>query len=195
VGRYALILVAVAGCDATWNLDHVPEPAARDSHTFDADTDCPASYTLRLHPGSRYRVSEELATAWAQSDTCNADSSGLTHLVALETTDELAAAQTALGARSMYRWWVGAVQGPTAQTPIDAWIWVTGTPVTMGWATDEPDDLDFTETNHQEQFAFIQADVAGMVDIYGTEMYTALCECDGVPMSAEAATIIDINRQ
>src|SRR5436309_15221747 len=52
---------------------------------------CPDSYDVTFPPpsSSRYRLIAAGHAAWTQSDACAADLAGATHLVVLETQDEL----------------------------------------------------------------------------------------------------------
>lgn len=189
--RMGLLLVLAAGCDYTFNLDHIaPAQGSVDAplvdgrggtqgDAFDVSL-CPASYDRALQAGSRYRIVTTFATAWAQFDDCDDDLPGATHLAVLETAAEQTLVHTAQVSANQYRWWIGAVQSPLATTTKDMWNWLVGEPIaTTAWAANEPDDLDFSETDHQEQFAVSQQDTTGIVDIGGVTSAGALCECDG----------------
>ena len=79
-------MLLLAGCDQTWNLDHIYEDkdaavvdAARDGTPidapFDAATDCPMEYDRPLFPGSRYRLLTTPIAVWDAYDACIDDRS------------------------------------------------------------------------------------------------------------------------
>jgi hypothetical protein len=190
--RLAVWLVLLAGCDQTWNLDHIDE---HDAAAFDPSDDCPADYDLRLVRGSRFRIAQTARTAWTASDLCNADLPGATHLAVAPTRETLDALIGALTSRGDDRWWIGAVQPTGAPTPIDSWIWVTGEPIDkLLWAAAEPNDGNGIEDNHEDQFAFIESGTPGLVDAEGLTLERALCECDGRAVAADATAAIDQSR-
>ena len=188
------MLLLVAACDQTWNLDHIePRPE------FDPEMDCPMDYELELVAGSRYRITANTFNAWDSSDDCNDDSDGLTHLAVAETVDELTTLREALIAKGQTRWWLGAVQPPVGVTmPLDRWLWATGAQINkLMWAASpqEPDDADNVEQDHLEQFAVIEEARPGLVDIDGAFGNRALCECDGDALGDAARLAIDQSRR
>ena len=119
-----------------------------------------------------------------------------THLVVLDSEAELdgatalvAAPTTALAGNAI---WVGAVQQITAALPTADWLWLDGTAVT-GWGGVEPNDRDRQE-NREEQFARIEKGKLYLQDSAGSGNDSALCECDGKPISQAAAAAITDNR-
>jgi hypothetical protein len=190
--RIAVALLLLAGCDDLWNLEHLEEGP------FDPAS-CPSTYALALWPGSRFRIGDTERTAWTAHDRCSADSTtGVpTHLAVAATRDKLDALVGALTARADVRWWIGAVQ-PTSATEVGGdWLWLTGEPVAADlWdAPAEPNDGNGIEDIHDEQFAFIEASDAGLLDVNGITLLRFLCECDGRPVSAEAIAAVDQSRQ
>ena len=194
--RVALIVIALAGCDDLFNLEHIDRvDGGSDAAGFDLSK-CPSTYNLVLIDSSRYRVLTAPDRAWVQSDLCNADSAGFTHVAVLETSVEAVAAQAELDKLQQFRWWIGAVQDRSAVNPGDGWIWLTGEPLMSGWdAPVEPDDADMIELDHLEQFAVIQQGHVGLIDIAGHDIYTAICECDGRAVDPEAAIKIIASKE
>jgi hypothetical protein len=194
--RFVWIVIALAGCDELWSLDHV---TPLDVLAFDPAVDCPASYDVALPvAGSRYRLIQTPERAWVQSDLCNADAPGKTHLVVLDDSNALEAVgvHDELVTRHQFRWWIGAVQRRVAITPSDHWLWITGGSVAGGWNVPvEPDDADMIESDHFEQFVVFEEAYQGLIDITGHDGYNALCECDGRAPDAGVLAAIDGNRE
>ena len=194
----AICIVFIAGCGF-----HSPAGGA-DGTSPDADTGgsstlvCPASYDVRGLPGpSRYRLIKTGHPAWEQSDACNQDMPGATHLAVIETAKELADIDAymrpGLGAEGDSLW-IGAVQPPTAISPGDGWIGFDGAPLFNGWGGSEPNDhTDNNETNHEEQFIRVTrtSPKTYFIDDGGDKSFGALCECDGKPISPAAALLVD----
>jgi hypothetical protein len=189
-------IVLIAGCGFQAHAPAGEEAAPVPDAGFDPAS-CPASYVAL--PGqitSRYRLITAGHPAWTQSDACVADLAGATHLVVLETRNELdsvtalvAAPTTALAGNAI---WVGAVQQTTATLPDAGWLWLDGSAVT-GWGGNEPNDRDQQE-NQDEQFARIEKTKLYLQDSAGTGSNGALCECDGKPIAPAAAAAITANR-
>ena len=75
------------------------------------------------------------------------------------------------------------------------WNWLVGEPIAIAaWAANQPDDLDFSESDHREQFAVSQQDTAGLVDLGGSTPIGALCECDGRATAAYVRGWVDAYR-
>ena len=197
--RIAVSLLLVAGCDYTFNLDHL-DPGAPDApqpDAFDVATQCRSDYDLPLWPGSRFRIYTSPGAAWALSDACNDDNAdGTAHLAVAQTREKLDALIGALTVRQGVRWWIGAVQPASATTPLEKWLWVTGEPVDPSlWdMPTEPNDGDGSESDHNDQFGFIEQTSPGLVDVNGSLMMNGLCECDGHTMAAAAVAAIAQNR-
>jgi hypothetical protein len=160
---------------------------------------CPASYQAALLGPSRYRVLGDGHRAWEQSDTCNLDLPGATHLVILETADELARvagflahANDGIAHNSL---WVGGVQRRTTTRPGESWIGFDGAPLLDSWNNGEPnDDGGSGENDHKEQFAMIEHNHDGLADAAGNISGGALCECDGKRLSPDVVATINDNR-
>jgi hypothetical protein len=179
------------------------EPATPDASidaSIDASFDvslCPASYNLNLQlPGpSRYRLIFIGQTAGIQSDDCNDDLPGATHLVVLETMAEVIAignlvdTTTGIAGDDV---WIGGVQLRNSPDPGANWLGFDGAPLIDAWAAGEPDD-DTGEGNN-EQFVKVARTRNYLVDIEGTEPNGAVCECDGKPVAQNAVLAIDSNR-
>jgi hypothetical protein len=188
--RVAALLVAVAACDQTWNLDRI-EPArdarvidtqAIDARPFDPAVDCPASYDLFI-AGTPYRITANTFAWWDSAGDCDDDTDGFTHMAVAQTNAELMAFHDTLTQKNLGRWWLGAVQPAVGvTTPGEAWLWVTGEPIAAtAWASpDEPNDGGDGEQGHHEQFALVdETRLPALIDLDGSIGSRALCECDG----------------
>jgi hypothetical protein len=191
--RLALSLLLLASCDQTWNLDHI-DPT--DAGPFDPATDCPSNYDLALVPGSRFRIGQTTRTAWNASDLCKGELVGATHLAVAPTREKLDALIGALTSRADNRWWLGTAQPTTATQPGADWLWLTGELVDASlWDSPvEPNDGNGLEDDHEDQFAFIQAGVPGLIDAQGVTLERFLCECDGRPITDDAQSAVDQSR-
>src|SRR5439155_25981868 len=92
---------------------------------FDAEM-CPESYSAALPGPSRYRlIATAGAPAWVQSDLCNLDLPGATHLGVFETMAEVVAVSGLVDTTSGISRgavWIGAVQERSAITARDNWL-------------------------------------------------------------------------
>jgi len=196
-------LLLVAGCGfqspaATNGTDGGEGTPAAPDAGFD-DASCPVSYSVTAIPGpSRYRLIVNGGRAWEQSDACNQDLQGATHLVVIDSPPELTAVKAfvqnpgaGLAGNAL---WIGGVQPITATTPSDGWIGFDGKPLINGWGGGEPNDRGNDESNHEEQFVKMQPDKAYFIDTAGTDILSALCECDGKPIAPTAASMVDSYR-
>jgi hypothetical protein len=165
---------------------------------------CPGTYNTAL-PGlpaqpapSRYRLIVNGGPAANQSDLCNDDMSGATHLVVLDSMEELvavaalvdAAANNAITHNSV---WVGGVQSNMAKAPSDAWLGFDDQPLIPRWAQGEPNDGGGTE-DHMEQFVLVLRGKPYLTDATRNTSSGALCECDGRAVGPMAAEAIAANR-
>lgn len=159
---------------------------------------CPASYNVQLSGPSHYRLISTGHPAWEQSDACNQDFAGATHLVVIETPQELADVEAFvknLGPGTAGNaLWIGGVQLKTAISPSEGWLGFDGNPLINGWAAPEPNDRGGNEIEHDEQFVKTQKDKPYFIDTSGTEAIGALCECDGKPVAASATAAILASR-
>ncbi len=125
-------------------------------------------------------------------EICKADSNTGTHLVAvnnLAELDDLDLVLQRVAPPAMGRFYVGVVQQPGASSLATGWIDITGLTLDpLLWNVGEPDDLDGTE-NALEQLAVINPS-GRLLDVSGTASYGAVCECDGLPVSAIAEQVI-----
>ena len=189
-------LIAGCGFPAQLAPNEAPTAALPDAG-FD-NARCPPSYNADLPGPSRYRLIPQGHPAWDQSDACALDLPGATHLVVLDSQDEimrvagLVNAPPAPIAGSAI--WIGAVQPRTAISPSDGWIWFDGQPLASGWNTGEPNDGGNGEADHREQFVKLQAGRSYFTDAAGSDNNGALCECDGKPIAQSAADAITANR-
>ncbi|HEY4242112.1 MAG TPA: hypothetical protein VGM88_19975 [Kofleriaceae bacterium] len=148
--------------------------------------DCPSTYTIDVGTGSLYRNSDDdssssdrthhAATAYNQ---CNDDSSGVTHLAAIDDAAEVAALLPHLTAGNTY--YVGATQQRDQAAPNVGWIEITdATSFYASWRTGQPDDSNNAENNSQN-FAVLSTD--GFFDDFdGNTSRSFLCECDDKPI-------------
>jgi hypothetical protein len=185
-------IVLIAGCGFQAHA-----PADEQAAAVPDAASCPASYDL-VFPApssSRYRLITAGHPAWTQSDACAADLSGATHLVVLDSQDELdrVVALVAAATTPVSSIWVGAVQQITATLPAAGWLWFDDSPVTGGWGGVEPNDRDDRE-NQEEQFARIEKTKLYLQDSGGNTSAGALCECDGKPIAPAAAAAIGASR-
>jgi hypothetical protein len=186
----------VAGCGFQSNVPDVGGTGAEiPGSGFDYAL-CPASYNVQLPGPSRYRLLPAGHPAWEQSDTCNQDLPGATHLVVLETLPELLSVSafvdnpvTITAANAV---WIGGVQLRSAVLPGDGWLSFDGTSLIDAWKPGEPNDG--TVEDHGEQFVFLERGQRYLADKPGTTSSGALCECDGKPVAATAAAAITANR-
>lgn len=185
-------------------LPDAPDPPVG----FDIST-CPATYTTML-PGfstttSRYRLLKTGADAATQSDLCNADLPGRTHLIVFESLAEADAVAQLVNDTSIMPQisqnaiWIGAVQLRTALTPAEGWIGFDDQPLLEGlWSLSgipEPDDQGGMENDHREQFAEMERTESGrLADNENANQSGALCECDGKPIGPMAAAAVESNR-
>ena len=198
--RLAWLLV-VAGCGfqspiaSTGGSGGADGPAAPDAG-FDYAL-CPASYNAALPGPSRYRLLIDGHVAWAHSDTCSTDLPGATHLVVFEAMPELLSVSALVNTPPLgiagNAIWVGGVQPRTVLLPGDGWLGYDGAPLISAWDTGEPNDGG-TETDHSEQFVFLERNRHYLADRPGNTNLGALCECDGKPVAANATAAITASR-
>jgi hypothetical protein len=199
-------IVFMAGCGFQAQVA-IPEGVGGATGAPDAAFDfaaCPGTYNTAL-PGlpaqptpSRYRLIITGGPAASQSDLCNNDMVGATHLVVLDSMEELVAvaalvdnaANNAITHNSV---WVGGVQSNTAKSPSDAWLGFDDQPLIPRWATGEPNDGGGTE-DHGEQFVLVLRAKPYLTDATRNTSSGALCECDGRPVGPLAAEAIAANR-
>jgi len=192
-------VVLLVGCGFNSPVGKIGDQTGGASDAPVADFDyatCPLNYNLQLPGPSRYRLIPQGHAAWTQSDDCNDDLSGATHLVVLNTMTELmdvsafvnSAADTAPG----HSVWIGGVQPITALTPKDGWLGFDGAPLLDTWEPGEPNDGN-TETDHSEQFVNLE-NAKRIADRPGNTNLGAVCECDGKPVASNAAAAILASR-
>ena len=187
----ALLVVVLCGCHELFGLDRIQHADASVDSSVDAPPTCPSNYDLPLHPGSRYRVNIG-GNPIAHYNACAADASGLTHLAVLNSMEEQAVLQNLVDARTGL-YFVGAVQRADSMTTGGGWIWITGELVIgTQWGAFEPNDVDGLETDHWEQFALLFSGRTGLIDYSETEVFDAICECDGRQVTAEAQALIEL---
>ena len=153
------------------------------------------SYNITLTGSSRYRLIKEAHRPWEHSDACNQDAPAASHLVVIETAQELADINTFLmnqgTSLSGSGIWIGAVQRMNATSPRDGWLGFDGADLFNGWGGSEPNDgLDNNENDHEEQFAVIEKHLTYFIDIPSSFNFGALCECDGKPIDSTVASLV-----
>ena len=188
-----ICLITGCGFQAELDPEH-PTTAAPEGAAV-----CPPGYDItNLTGGSHYRLITDGHPAWEQSDACAADMPGATHLVVLDSQDELMRVAMLVNTPPMpitnNAIWIGAVQLRSATRPTDGWIRFDDEPLASGWNTGEPNDSNNSETDHREQFVKLQAGRTYFTDSAGSDGYGALCECDGKPIAQDAAQSIQDNR-
>jgi len=198
--------VALAGCsfsitasgpDAGGPVD-APTDLAIDSFVPPV---CPPAYTLTIG-SSKYAVTATNRMAWTQSDLCNGDLPGSTHLASLDTVGEAMQLRAQLLVQPTQpvgsRYFVGAVQDPLATTVGAGWVTFAGQPVDLAlWSNFgvngvEPDDNGNLVEDREEQLAVIDLTVTSgyLVDLSGLGNSGAVCECDGIPIASVAQKYI-----
>jgi len=152
---------------------------------------CPAGYsntTISASPNTRYKILTSMATLKMQSDLCNADHPGWTHLIVLDTVLEAQQIHSHMNGNFYY---VGAVQPPNQASPATGWLQLTGADVSTDlWQQFQPNDNNNSESNEQN-FAAVDDSTGLMNDVNGTFQYQAVCECDGQPISAAALAALN----
>jgi len=189
---WASVLLAGCGFQAQPSSSAGPADAA-----FDAARDCPPEYAFMLSDlPSRYRIITAGHKAWEHSADCANDLIGATHLVALDTAEEIAAVQTQLDATTglpsggQGRAWIGGVQLRAQATDSDGWLSITGGPLLPSWDPGEPNDGGDNVENDAENYAFLERTRSTQIDISGAAILGAICECDGKPVDAAAGAAI-----
>ena len=104
-------------------------------------TMCPVDYsnnTITASPNTRYKILTDMATLTTQSNECNGDHPGWTHLVVLDTVREAQQIHSHMGGNFYY---VGAVQPPNQATAGTGWLQLTGAAVPSDlWQVSQPND-------------------------------------------------------
>jgi hypothetical protein len=154
-------------------------------------TQCPTDYTnntITASPNTRYKILGDMATLKTQSDECNADHPGWTHLVVLDTVLEAQQIHSHMGGNFYY---VGAVQPAGQATPGAGWLQLNGDAVPPElWQVGQPNDNGNTEDNEQN-FTAVDDSTGLMNDVNGIFQYQAVCECDGQAISAAALAALN----
>jgi hypothetical protein len=151
---------------------------------------CPAGYAVNnitVEPNSRYRLIANGATLKTHDADCNDDHPGWTHLVTLETNTEGQQIRDNLTNNIFY---VGAVQLRNQAASNAGWFLVTGAAMPATWQTGQPNDNGGGENNEQNFAAADSGQDGRLNDVSGGFNYSAVCECDGLPVPAEMAKAI-----
>ena len=173
--------------------------ASPEGPTSDAPAACPASYTAVSGAPSLYRWNTTSETFWTHNAGCDADLPGATHLAVLDTRAEALALHVYSASLSpqpnLGRFYIGAVQDPSATSVSAGWIQFTGDPTpALLWAflgAQEPcDGVDCNETNHDEQLAVLEPAADFIIDVRGSVFYGAVCECDHRAVTTMATNFI-----
>ncbi|HEY6036798.1 MAG TPA: hypothetical protein VIV58_21115, partial [Kofleriaceae bacterium] len=159
--------------------------------TFDPAM-CPTGYsnnTITASPNSRYKILTGMATLKMQSDACNADHAGWTHLIVLDTVQEAQQINSHMGGNFYY---VGAVQPANQASPSAGWLQLTGAAVPNAlWQAGQPNDNGGGAETNAQNFAAVDDSSGLMNDVNGAFQYQAVCECDGLPISAAALSALN----
>lgn len=152
---------------------------------------CPASYSSALTSTmtlSRYRLTPS-GTAKNLEAACEADHPGWTHLMVLDVATEGSQMAHALDPAVVF--WVGAVQ-PKNQASVSAgWSWFSGAAVpASAWSPSQPNDNNDGTENNDQNFAYVDSFSGTLNDSAPTYSFNGICECDGVPVPANVATMI-----
>ncbi|HET9987878.1 MAG TPA: hypothetical protein VFQ65_05145, partial [Kofleriaceae bacterium] len=169
-----------------------------DGHVFvDAPPDpfdpalCPPAYTnntITASPNTRYKILTDMATLPNQSNECNADHPGWTHLIVLDTVQEAQQIHTHMAGNFYY---VGAVQPKDQATPATGWLQLTGAVVPSElWQVAQPNDNGNAENNEQN-FVAVDDSTGLMNDVNGAFQYQAVCECDGQAIAPAALAALN----
>jgi hypothetical protein len=167
---------------------HVFEDAM--TQTFDPAL-CPADYsntTITASPNSRYRIIGDIHGFTIQNADCDDDHPGWTHLFVIDSITEAQQIKSHVG----QAYYVGAVQPSGSATADTGWLSFTGAAVDPTfWQSFQPNDNDTTPVENNEQNFGAADDTTGLLnDVSGSYQYLAVCECDGLPVSAAAAQAI-----
>lgn len=196
----AVWIFFIAGCGFESQVNAIDAaPAEHDADTPDPSIQCPASYDIAFSGPSRYRLIKAGHPVWEQSDTCNQDMAGATHLVTIETDTEFANIKSFANNLGMGTandsFWTGGVQLNTAAALSSDWLGFDGMHLFNGWDGSEPNDGNKdgnnNENDHEEQFIRIAKTALYFIDTAGNLNYGALCECDGKPIAATVTAAID----
>lgn len=179
------VVVATAGCDDLFNLEHVtyaPGDATRDAGPDappDAPLACPADYTT-INGDAHYRLVAtavsfvEAATDCADDETAGPAITMHTHLAVLSSTAETAYLYGLGSSR-----WIGL----TDLTANGIWKWVTDEAAldpsaadTSLWATGEPNNPSTELCGHFDSFHTNRVN-----NVICGETHAYACECDAFP--------------
>ena len=175
----------VGGCDALFNLDHLPShdrtpgdghldhDAVVDSHVDDPDAQIPAGECAIAFGTSRYFVKGIAADAVYAKEYCKAlqvsGSVRYSHLAVISTLSERQYVEPLLAPND--RGWIGLLKGSNA-----AWGWVTGEVVpAISWAPAQPDNAG----GNQGCGVLVQG--VGIDDEACSTTAPFVCECDTYP--------------
>lgn len=185
--RCGLALIGLlAACDKLFDLEHVEtrDATSGDADSADTPNTCPPTYdqVIATLP-SRYRL-RTVGMQFAMADNSCADVAGKTHLLVIETLDELTAIRAHILANPA-SYWVGLLQRAGESSPSSGWFWVTtmAPPDPAVWLNGEPSDQDGIEDNAQnhggiEALRLSVSDPGLLNDrVFGT-LFGAFCECD-----------------
>ncbi|HET7501563.1 MAG TPA: hypothetical protein VFK02_11185 [Kofleriaceae bacterium] len=156
---------------------------------------CPASYNINLQGPSRYRLIPTGGALGTQSDLCDQDKVGATHLVVFDSLPEVNAVAALVDSTTIASdaIWIGAVQLRAAARPDEMWISFDDQPLMDQWFDNEPNDGGGHE-DHGEQFAVIMKNRHYFTDVARIFNAGALCECDGKPVGPTATAAIAASR-
>jgi hypothetical protein len=152
---------------------------------------CPVDYTnntITASPNTRYKILTDMAPVITQSNECNGDHPGWTHLAVLDTVQEAQQINAHMGG---YFYYVGAVQPAGQAMPGDGWLQLTGAPVPAEmWQPSQPNDNGNAE-NDEQNFASVDDSSGLMNDVARGYQYRAVCECDGEAISPAALAALN----
>ena len=183
------LVVALAGCDAVFNLDRGPDAAP----TAQA---CPADYasSLPTRPATLLKFAIAERSAYEHAQLCRMDLPGRTHLAAPTTKDDVLAMLQLLSQEGLTEplFFVGGVQRRTATSAAEGWVRITGGDLPAQWNGVEPEDGGEPE-RHVEDIAALWGTGApgGMIDVDGRQQRYAICACDDEQITLEAEAILD----
>lgn len=194
-----VLAVALAGCDLVVGLERRADapPDASPDAAFHRDQ-CPSTYDVRPDAeASAYRLILTPRDVGAQAADCAGDLPGATHLVTIDRESEASLVVMAIEALppntlASERAWIGAVQPPAQDGPEAGWIGPDGEPLDPGmWATGEPQDGADGVESGEEQFGVFERSLRYLVDVPGSHVYGAVCECDGRPVATTFAAALE----
>jgi len=181
-----LAILGLAGCDKLFSLNHVDELPP------DATLVCPTNYVELEGQSSRYRYIPTPQEWQKANDDCNNDREASTHLVVLQSVDEILAVRTLVTDVINFQLHVGYARN-TVKAGGNAQVFyaVTGetldyeAPEWVLWHSTEPNNVGDAET-----IVFIE-DAKQLMDGNPLNKNRYVCECDGRPATMTSFILVN----